>query len=263
MRLVPLGVNGYLPINGRHSSCFLALFDDAAFMLDAGTGAARLHEPEVKRLLEPYDDLHILLSHYHVDHTAGLYYAFTARRGGVLHVHAPAAPFIEADPVEAVRRYFQPPLNSYLLEKTNIRIHPIDQEETRIAGHRVCAWKQRHPGGSIGIRLDDAMVYITDTVVMMEHVERARGISLLLHELWLHDEDAACEVGESQRHACFGPVAKFVKAVQPGRFLPCHLYSGYDERTLARMTQAVQDATGVPAEVPVEGRVYEFPECRS
>lgn len=256
MRLIPLGVNGYLPINGRHSSCFLALFDDAAFMLDAGTGAARLHEPDVRELLEPYRELHVLLSHYHVDHTAGLYYAFTAWRKGPLHVHAPVCPFIQCDPVEAIRRYFCPPLNSYLLEGTTMQIHPLNGNEVEIAGHRVRVWPQRHPGGSVGLRIDDALAYVTDTVVMMEHVARAQGVDLLLHELWLNDEDAGGQAEENQRHACFGPVSEFIKAARPRRFMPVHLYPHYRDEQIAAMTQAIGRVSGVPSEVPVERRIY-------
>ena len=62
MKLIPLGVNGYLPLNGRHTSCFLVLYQDAAFLLDAGTGAARLHEPKMKALLEKYKTWEQLLS---------------------------------------------------------------------------------------------------------------------------------------------------------------------------------------------------------
>jgi ribonuclease Z len=255
MKLVPLGVNGYLPIHGRHSSCFLVLFDDAAFLLDAGTGAARLHEPAIRELIKSYDALHILLSHYHVDHTAGLYYAFTAWRTKPLHVHAPVCPFIGCDPVEAVRRYFCPPLNSYELGDTTMQIHPLNAESVTIGGHRVRVWPQRHPGGSVGLRIDDALAYVTDTVVMMEHVDKVRGVDLLLHELWLNDEDAARHVKESQRHACFGPVLEFIRAAQPRRFMPVHLYPHYRDDELAAMTAAIQDASGVPSAVPVECRI--------
>lgn len=258
MKIIPLGVNGYLPIHGRHSSCFLALFDDAAFLLDAGTGAARLHEKEIRAHLEPYSELHVLLSHYHVDHTTGFYYAFTAWRKGPLHIHAPVCPFIQCDPVEAIRRYFAPPLNSYLLDTTTIHIHPVNTGSSAIAGHRVRVWSQRHPGGSIGIRIDDALAYVTDTVVMMENVEHVRGVHVLLHELWLNDADASRQSEESQRHACFGPVSKFIAAAQPRHFMPVHLYPHYTDQELADMTRAVEASSGVKSDVPVEKAVYGF-----
>ena len=256
MKLIPLGANGYLPIHGRHSSCFLVLTDRATFLLDAGTGAARLHEPEIRRHLEGRAELHVLLSHYHVDHTAGLYYAFTAWRHGPLHLHAPVAPFIDGDPVEAIGRYFAPPLNSYRLADSTIRIHPVRESTFAIAGHRIAVWLQRHPGGSVGYRIDDRLAYITDTVVMMENVPHAAGVDLLLHEMWLNEADAAADEKENQRHACFGPVAAFVKAAQPRRVMPVHLYPHYSDDDIAAMTAALATHAGVPADVPVEGRVY-------
>ena len=257
MKLIPLGANGYLPINDRHSSCFLLLTDKATFLLDAGTGAARLHEPEIRAHLEGRDELHVLLSHYHVDHTAGLYYAFTAWRHGPMHIHAPVCPFISCDPEEAIGRYFAPPLNSYLLADSTIRIHTVNEASLDIAGHRIAVWPQRHPGGSVGYRIDDSVVYITDTVVMMENVPHASGVDLLLHELWLNDADAALNEKENNRHACFGPVAAFVKAACPRRVMPIHLYPHYTDEEIAAMTSALSRHAGVPAEVPVEGRVYQ------
>ncbi len=259
MRLVPLGVNGYLPIGGRHSSCYLVLLEDAAFLLDAGTGAARLHEPEIRKLTEPYSELHVLLSHYHVDHTAGLYYAFTAWRKGPLHVYAPVLPFIDADPVEAIRRYFCPPLNSFLLEDSTIQVHPLAGAEQMIAGHRVRAWAQQHPGGSVGLRLDDCLAYVTDTVVMMENVDHARGVDVLLHEMWLNDADAAKQEKERQRHACFSPVVDFVTAAAPGLFMPVHVYPHYSDEALAEMARAAEAASGVRTMLPVEKLVYQVP----
>ncbi|HMP88935.1 MAG TPA: MBL fold metallo-hydrolase [Kiritimatiellia bacterium] len=256
MRLIPLGINGYLPINGRHTSCFLVLFEDAAFMLDAGTGAARLHEPSIQALLEPYRELHLLLSHYHVDHSVGLYYAFTAWRKGTLHIHAPVCPYIQADPVEAIRRYFSPPLNSYLLDKTTIQIHSLNQAKVRIGGHDVQVWPQKHPGGSVGLKFDDALAYVTDTVVMPENASQVRGVKVLLHELWLNDADAAEQESENQRHACFGPVAKFVKDTRPGLMMPVHLYPHYSDEALKQMAKSLQDAAGVDVELPEECREY-------
>ncbi len=256
MKLIPLGANGYLPIHGRHSSCFLVLTEHSAFLLDAGTGAARLHEPEIRHHLEGRTDLHVLLSHYHVDHTAGLYYAFTAWRHGTLHLHAPVAPFIDCDPVEAIGRYFAPPLNSYRLSDSTIRIHPVREPTLDIAGHRIAVWPQRHPGGSVGYRIDDTLAYITDTVVLMENVPHAAGVDLLLHEMWLNEADAAADEKENQRHACFGPVAAFVKAAQPRRVMPCHLYPHYTDADIAAMTRALESHAGVPADFPVEGCVY-------
>lgn len=261
MKLIPLGVNGYLPINGRHSSCYLVLFPDAAFMLDAGTGAARLHEPEVRQLLAPYQELHVILSHYHVDHTAGLYYAFTAWRKGPLHVYAPASPFIDADPAEAIRRYFCPPLNSYLLEDSTIQVHPVSKNEMAIASHRIRMWPQQHPGGSMGLRIDDDLAYITDTVVMMEHAGKAAGVRLLLHELWLNEADARRQDKESQRHACLEPVAAFVAAAKPNAFMPAHLYPHYSDSEIEDMLSVIRAKTGTVCSIPREKQIYPIDEC--
>ncbi len=253
MKLIPLGISGYLPINGRHSSCFLVLFDDAAFLLDAGTGAARMHEPAIREHLEGVRELHVLLSHYHVDHTAGLYYAFTVRSIERMVIHAPVCPFIQADPEEAIRRYFSPPLNSYTLDTTQLVIEPVNGPEKTIAGHTVRFWAQKHPGGSVGIRIDNALAYVTDTVVMEENAGHLQDLDLLMHELWLNEEDAAKDEHENNRHACFGPVAAFVAKVKPARMMPVHLYPGYDDAALSAMIGELERRSGVPVIMPQEG----------
>ena len=255
MKVVPLGINGYLPMGGRQTSCFLVLTESASFLLDAGTGAARLAEPEIQGMIAGRGDLHVLLSHYHVDHTVGLYYAFTQWRSGALVIHAPVCPFIACNPEEAIGRLFSPPLNSYCLEDTRIRIDPVNGAEKVVAGHRLRFWSQQHPGGSVGIRIDDALAYVTDAVVKMEDVERVRGVDVLLHELWMNEADAAKDEKERNRHACFGPVAEFVKASRPGRVMPVHLYPFYSDAELDGLAVRLGEVSGVEVILPREGEV--------
>ena len=74
MQLIPLGTNGFIPTFGRHTMSFLVLTENQALLLDAGSGVSRLLQPELKALIEPYETLNIVFSHYHLDHTIGVSY---------------------------------------------------------------------------------------------------------------------------------------------------------------------------------------------
>ena len=42
----------------------------------------------------------------------------------------------------------------------------------------------------MGLRIGDALAYITDTPADAETIDFARGVSLLIHELWVTDQEA-------------------------------------------------------------------------
>jgi ribonuclease BN (tRNA processing enzyme) len=65
-----LGTGGWMPTDRRETACY-ALRDGADLLvLDAGTGFRRLVTDPA--LLEGVERLHVVLTHFHLDHTAGL-----------------------------------------------------------------------------------------------------------------------------------------------------------------------------------------------
>src|SRR5262245_34682861 len=110
MRLIPLGINGFVPTFGRHTTSFLILTSDTAILLDAGTGVARLLDSHVADVLASYENLNIILSHYHLDHIIGLSYLAGIRRKMAVSIYAPTTPFVESNPETALRLLLRPPL---------------------------------------------------------------------------------------------------------------------------------------------------------
>jgi ribonuclease BN (tRNA processing enzyme) len=257
MKLIPLGTNGYHPSFARQTSSYLALFDDAAFLLDAGTGTGRIREPAVLAEIQGYDTLYVLLSHYHVDHVVGLYSLFQWP-GKRIIVHAPTCPFMQANPREAIERLFTEPLNSHSLEMNRIEVAPLNAYRMTIGGHAFTFWPQQHPGGSVGMRIDDELAYMTDTIVMPENAAHAKGVKLLMHELWLTDEEAAADPDEARRHTTFTPLADFLKTCAPKKAMAIHFSPPRTDEEIRAMATALSKASGIPVEAPVEGRVYEI-----
>jgi ribonuclease BN (tRNA processing enzyme) len=199
MRLVPLGTNGYIPSQGRQSMAYLVLTDDTALLLDAGTGVARLLEPKIEAMLEGYPRLEVLLTHYHLDHVVGMSFLPGVWPTRPVRIHAPGPPLVDATPDDALCRLIHPPLFPIPLPE-----FPMPVELDRLTGAPVVIGgvelrfrAQQHPGGSVGVRLGDAMAYITDTVADDASAEFAQGVDLLLHEVWLGPGGEAGATGHS------------------------------------------------------------------
>ena len=74
--ILPLGTNGFFPSFGRESASYVIPCGDILIILDAGSGLFRLAEPQGQTLLKQSSQIHLYLSHYHLDHTFGFYGAF-------------------------------------------------------------------------------------------------------------------------------------------------------------------------------------------
>lgn len=261
-RLVPLGTNGYLPSGGRQTMSFLLLGEATALLLDAGTGVARLLEPGLAALLAPYPRLEVLLTHYHLDHVVGLSYLPGVWRGRPARLHAPRPPLTEGEPVAALGRLIAPPLFSHTLDTLPlpVEVRPYAAGELAVGEYPLTVRAQRHPGGSAGVRVGDLLAYCTDTVADPATADFARGVRLLLHEVWLTDEESRAAEAEAGRagHSAAGEVADLARRAGVGRLWPVHHHPRRSGGDLAALAGAMAVRAGLPVEVPVEGEVYEL-----
>src|SRR5659263_677628 len=69
-----LGSGGWIPTARRETTCAILSLPEALFIFDAGTGLARLLEERFRPEYEAAREVHLFLSHYHLDHIAGLVY---------------------------------------------------------------------------------------------------------------------------------------------------------------------------------------------
>ena len=63
-----LGAAGWIP-GVNETSCIMVENKETLFIMDAGTGLSNLRR--YRAVLEKYDTVHLLLSHYHLDHMIG------------------------------------------------------------------------------------------------------------------------------------------------------------------------------------------------
>jgi ribonuclease BN (tRNA processing enzyme) len=254
-RMVPLGLNGYFPSQGRQTMSFLVLAADGALLLDAGTGVSRLFEPRLRALLEPYRELYIVLSHYHLDHVAGLAYLPAVWRRGV-RLYAPAAPLVDAEPEDVLDRLLAPPLFPSSWRSFGLAVEALRQERARIGGIEARLWRQPHPGGSVGVRIGDELAYLTDTASGPDVAARVRGVRLLLHELWATGEQTAEAAGKGHSH--FDDVAELVRRSSVPLLMLIHHHPGRPDEEIAELVQRMERETGARVLPGLEGEVYEF-----
>jgi ribonuclease BN (tRNA processing enzyme) len=213
MKLVLLGSTGYHPNERRHTACMF--LPEIGVVLDAGTGMFRLRE----RLQTSHLD--IFLTHAHLDHVAGLTFLL-----GILHGKSMDRVTIHADSqkLQAVERHLFAEELFPVPPKYDFRV--IQQATPLPRGGRLTHFPLKHPGGSLGFRLDWAdrsLAYVTDTTATpdADYVEKIRGVNLLLHECYFPDgnEELALRTG----HSCTSAVAAVAKRAEVGRLVLVHV----------------------------------------
>ena len=136
-----------------------------------------------------------------------------------------------------------------------VEVERIVGESFDLGGLTVRVRPQEHPGGSIGIRLGDALAYVTDTVPDPATAELAAGTDLLLHEVWKGGDGQA-----AHGHSTAEAVARLAERAGVRRLMPIHHNPQHTAADLEEL--AAELARGTRAEVilPVEGTVYEVPD---
>lgn len=193
-----LGTGGWIPTARRETTCAILSFPEALFIFDAGTGLSRLLEERFRPELEPGREVHLFLTHYHLDHIAGLVYLPAMFKGRTVHLHPPAASVTGVDPLETIDSIVRKPFNPTSLAgmPVKISVEPLDEGAHEIEGIAVQVRRQIHPDPSVAYRIADLLVFATDTATDPATAEFSRGAQLLVHEAWIdgvEEDDPATE----------------------------------------------------------------------
>jgi len=247
LTLVPLGTGGYFPSQGRQTMAFLVRSPGAALLLDAGSGVARLADEAVQHHLDGVERLEVLLTHYHLDHVVGLSFLPGVLGERSARVHAPVPPLVAAG-TEALDRLLAPPLFPVPLHRWPIAVEvaPYSASRLEIGPFALSLRAQKHPGGSVGVRIGDRLAYVTDTVLDLATIDFVRGVDTLLHEVWLDDDEAAAVDAGTSGHSAAGPVADLARAAGVGRLCPVHHPPRRNEQGVERMAAAMGERAGCP-----------------
>jgi ribonuclease BN (tRNA processing enzyme) len=214
MKLVLLGTTGYHGNDRRQTACML--LPEQGLMFDAGTALYRASD------YLKADSLDIVLSHVHLDHCIGLTFLFDLRAErpelGRVTVHG------EPAKLAAIREHLFAELLFPVMPPLELK--ELAPELTLRDGARVTHFPLKHPGGSVGFRVDwpdRSLAYVTDTIASptADYVEKIRGVDLLVHECYFDDDDP--ERADLTGHSCLTPVLQVAAAAQAGRLVLVHI----------------------------------------
>jgi ribonuclease Z len=233
MKLLLLGTTGYHPNDRRHTACLM--IPELGVVFDAGTAMYRVSDYLTTNTLD------IFLTHAHLDHVIGLTYLFNVLERHPLQqvtVHA------EQEKLDALRTHLfsellfpvMPPFHMQPLKQKILLATQSRATQPRESGQQANSpganrgvlthFPLRHPGGSIGYRVDwpdRSLAYVTDTVAAPEvdYIDKIRGVDLLIHECYFGDESP--EQAELTGHSCLTPVAQVAAAAGVGRMVLVHI----------------------------------------
>jgi ribonuclease BN (tRNA processing enzyme) len=181
--LTILGGGGWFPAYGRETACALLRNGDRAIMIDAGTGVGRLVERP--NLMSGLRRLDILLTHFHLDHLAGLAYLPALGVCEQTTVWGPGRVLYDTPTHTLIGQVSHEPFHPVPLEEQDIEVRDLPAEELELDGVRVGIRRQdRHSAPTVALRFDDELAWITDTAYDPDSARFAHGCKLLAHEAW-------------------------------------------------------------------------------
>ena len=220
-------------VYGGNTSCVeVVLGDDAALVLDAGTGIRELGFDLVRRGTRKID---LFLTHLHLDHLEGLrFFAPLWDKRVTLDVWGPQSPVLGLR--ERILRAFSPPLFPIDFRDVPARInfHDLPVEPWRGGGVSLFAELVLHPGPTVGYRLEtgtSSLAYLPDHEPALAGIEGrspdwisggalAAGADVVLHDAQYLDEEYDTKIGWG--HSSVGDAVAFCRAVGAGQLVLFH-----------------------------------------
>jgi len=206
-----LGTGGYHPNERRHTTC--VMLPETGIVFDAGTAFFRVPS----RLQTA--DLHIFLSHSHLDHIVGLTFILVAMAQGAprrCHLYGNQAT------LSAVREHLFAEAVFPLMPA--FEFHSFAPQISVPEGGTLTHVSLQHPGGSTGFRIDwpdRSLAFITDTSVDGTYTDFIRGVGLLIHECYFPDDMADWAVKTGHSHTT--PVAELAREAKVGQLVLMHV----------------------------------------
>jgi ribonuclease BN (tRNA processing enzyme) len=175
-----LGSGGWISTAERATTSVLVRTGDRALIVDAGTGLHRLVTNPA--LLAGAGGLDVVLTHFHLDHVAGLAYLPALERPAT--VWGPGAWLYGTPTSKLLAPLLEPPLSPFGAGELP-EIGELAEARQSVGEFEVRTRAQhRHAAPTAGIRIGDDLAVVTDTGYDEGTAELARGVAHLLHEAW-------------------------------------------------------------------------------
>ena len=235
---------------GGNTSCVeVRTSDGASLVLDAGTGMRPLG---TALATEGVREVHVLLSHLHLDHLQGLGF-FRPLFDPDVHVHIWGPPSPVQSLADRIALYLSPPLFPVRLSDipATLTFHDAPETEIAIGSARVLAAAVTHQGPTVGYRITDgggSLCYLPDHEpslgVRLADLDSdwisgfslAHRVDLLLHDAQYGDGEYPDHVGWG--HSCIEHVVEFARKADVGRLVLFHHDPYHDDDHLDELRTA-------------------------
>lgn len=191
IKITTFGSMGWIPTQNNHTCCYCMEYNDCLIVFDAGTGIARFGDPKYVSLAGKYNKVYLFLSHYHLDHVAGLIFLHNFFRGKEVHIAGPGKTIYGSGVKEILTQLTSPPYFARPIAEfpMDVYFHDLATGLTEIDGLGIETILQEHSDPSLGIKIDNSVCYCTDTVCSESTIAFVKGCRVLLHESWFDSKD--------------------------------------------------------------------------
>jgi phosphoribosyl 1,2-cyclic phosphodiesterase len=279
MRLKIWGCRGSVPTPGPstvtyggNTSCVeVALDNDAALILDAGTGIRALGADLVMRGTR---HIHLFLTHLHMDHLEGLrFFPPLWDEDVTLEIHGPRSPVVSLR--DRILRAFSPPLFPLDFRDVPARVvfHDLPGEPWRSNGLMLTSELVLHPGPTVGVRVEterSTVAYLPDHEPALAGIEGrsaewisagalARDADLVLHDAQYFEDEYDSRMGWG--HSSVAHAVAFSEAVGAKRLVLFHHEPNHSDRDLEQLEDRARensDSLERPPALAREGMVVEL-----
>lgn len=189
-------------------------------LIDAGTGARRLlTEPE---LLDGVNRLDLVLTHFHLDHLVGLFYVADLERPPEVWGAGEA---LEGIPTaELVDRLLGSPFAPPNF-RDRLTVRELGIGDTEVGAFSVRTRIQPlHVNSTLALRVDDLVVWCTDTAYDSENADFARAARVFCHEAFYASEDT-----DDRGHTAAGKAARLAAAAEVERLVLIHVHPDLED----------------------------------
>lgn len=260
-KVIMFGTVGWVPTAKRETPCICVDSGDSLFIFDAGTGISNFSGKIGLELILKYKEVHLFLSHFHLDHVIGLSYLPLFFKDKDFYLYGPGKNITGLSVVDTLNNLFKKPLFPLSLKEfplLSLEVKDIDLGETSIGNHKIEIILQEHSDPSIGIKLDDVITYITDTPCSEKSIKFAEGSKILIHETWYDEADYRMLIDkdefDTKVHSHSGGVAEIAKEAKVDLLALVHLNPAYSEERYKNMldeTKKIFAKTIIPNDLDI------------